>query len=107
MATTHTTLTALAHQAAAEIGFTARRWWRDTANPAVLRVEVERRLVGAPPAVAELAVAIPLPQKQQRKGTTAASATSGRKRPTTRAKPTTSAKRVVARGRKKVSTRNA
>jgi hypothetical protein len=59
MATPHVTLTQLAQQAAAQIGFTARRWWRDATDPAVLRVEVERRLVGAPPAVAELTVAIP------------------------------------------------
>ena len=59
MATPHSTLTQLAQQAAAQIGFTVRRWWRERAEPAVLRVEVERRLVGAPPAIAVLTVAIP------------------------------------------------
>ncbi len=43
------TLTQLAQQAAAQIGFTPRRWWRETTDPQVLRVEVERRMVGAPP----------------------------------------------------------
>jgi hypothetical protein len=100
MATTHTTLTALAQQAAAEIGFTARRWWRDAVDPAVLRVEVERRLVGAPPAVAELTVAIPLTQGQRQKRAAVVSSP-GRKRSTTRSK------RTIARGRQKVSTRKA
>jgi hypothetical protein len=100
MATTHTTLTALAQQAAAQIGFTARRWWRDAVDPAVLRVEVERRLVGAPPAIAELKVAIPLPQTQRQKPAAAASSP-GRKRPTTRSK------RTIARGRRKVQARKA
>jgi hypothetical protein len=59
MATRHGTLTALAQQTAAQIGFTLRRWWREKTEPAVLRVEVERRLVGAPPAIAVLTVAIP------------------------------------------------
>jgi hypothetical protein len=59
MATPHFTLTALAQQTAAQLGFTLRRWWREKTDPAVLRVEVERRLVGAPPAVAVLTVAIP------------------------------------------------
>ena len=59
MATPHPTLTQLAHQAADQIGFTARRWWRDATEPALLCVEVERRLVGAPPAVAHLRVTIP------------------------------------------------
>ncbi len=58
MTTSRSTLAQLAQQAAAQIGFTARRWWRDPADPNMLRVEVERRLVGAPPAVAELAVPI-------------------------------------------------
>ena len=53
------TLTQLAHHAAAQIGFTVRRWWRDATDPSVLRVEVERRLVGARPVVAELTVPIP------------------------------------------------
>jgi hypothetical protein len=98
MATTHMTLTALAQQAAAQIGFTARRWWRDAVDPAVLCVEVERRLVGAPPAIAELKVAIPLPQRQRQKRAAAASSP-GRKRPITRSK------RTLARGRQKVQTR--
>jgi membrane-associated phospholipid phosphatase len=59
MAIPHPTLTQLAHQAAAQIGFTARRWWRDATEPSLLCVEVERRLVGAPPAVAQLRVIIP------------------------------------------------
>ncbi len=59
MATGSVTLTQLAHQAAAQIGFTARRWWRDATEPYVLQVEVERRLVGAPPAIATLAVPLP------------------------------------------------
>jgi hypothetical protein len=59
MATPHVTLTHLAQQAAAQIGFTLRRWWRDKTDPSVLRVEVERRLVGARPAIANLTVAIP------------------------------------------------
>src|SRR5712691_4840165 len=50
MATPRSTLTHLAQQAAAQIGFTVRRWWREKTEPAVLRVEVERRLVGALPA---------------------------------------------------------
>jgi hypothetical protein len=56
MATPHATLTHLTQQAAAQIGFTVRRWWRDAHDPSVLRVEVERRLVGARPAIAELVV---------------------------------------------------
>ncbi len=58
MAMSRPTLTQLAQQTAAQIGFTARRWWRDSTDPNVLRVEVERRLVGAPPAVVELTVPI-------------------------------------------------
>lgn len=100
MATTPTTLTALAQQAAAEIGFTARRWWRDAVDPAVLRVEVERRLVGAPPAIAELTVAIPLPQGRPQKQTTPPSSR-GQKRSTTR----TRSKRPIARGRQKARAR--
>src|SRR6267142_2105904 len=59
MTTPRPTLAQLAHHAAAQIGFTVRRWWRDATDPSVLRVEVERRLVGARPAVAELTVPIP------------------------------------------------
>ncbi len=47
MATAHATLSQLAQQVAAQIGFTVRRCWRDKTDPSVLRVEVERRLVGA------------------------------------------------------------
>jgi hypothetical protein len=61
MAIPHATLTALAQQTATQIGFTLRRWWRERSEPTVLRVEVERRLVGAPPAIAVLRVAIPQP----------------------------------------------
>src|SRR5262245_8024624 len=56
----------LAQRTAARIGFTVRRWRRDEAQ-AVLHIEVERRLVGAPPVVAELRVPIPrLPVTLQR-----------------------------------------
>jgi hypothetical protein len=65
MATPHSTLTQLAQQAAAQIGFTPRRWWRETTDPQVLRVEVERRMVGAPPAIAVLTVTIPHPLPAQ------------------------------------------
>lgn len=67
MAVPHPTLTQLAQQAAAQIGFTVRRWWREKTDPQVLRVEVERHLVGARPAIAVLTVAIPLPRATQRK----------------------------------------
>jgi hypothetical protein len=66
MATPRPTLTALAEQTATRIGFTLRRWWRDRAEPALLRVEVERRLVGAPPATAVLTVTIPPPPAVRR-----------------------------------------
>jgi hypothetical protein len=59
MATPRITLTALAQQTAAQIGCTLRRWWREKTEPAVLRVEVERRLVGTRPAIAVLTVTIP------------------------------------------------
>ena len=59
-------LTLLAQQAAAQIGFTVRRWWRDTVDPQVLRIEVERLLVGAPPAIGELRIPIPLPREPRR-----------------------------------------
>jgi hypothetical protein len=65
MARPHATLTQLAQQAAAQIGFTPRRWWRETTDPQVLRVEVERRMVGAPPAIAVLTVTIPHPLPAQ------------------------------------------
>ncbi len=59
-------LQTLAEQAASKIGFTLRRWWQDATNPSVLRVEVERRMIGAPPAIGELTVAVPdvKPQRQ-------------------------------------------
>src|SRR5215813_1985140 len=66
MATARPTLTALAQQTAAQIGFTLRRWWREKTVPTVLHVEVERRLVGAPPAIAVLHVAIPQPPTARR-----------------------------------------
>jgi hypothetical protein len=66
MARPHPTLTQLAQQAAAQIGFLPRRWWREKTDPQMLRVEVERRLVGAPPAIAVLTVAIPHPPAAQR-----------------------------------------
>ena len=59
MAALPTILTRLAHRAAAESGFTARRWVRDQVDLAILRVEVERRLLGVRPAVTELMVALP------------------------------------------------
>jgi len=60
-------LQTLAEQAASKIGFTLRRWWQDATNPSVLRVEVERRMIGAPPAIGELTVAVPdkTPQRQK------------------------------------------
>ena len=83
MAVPHPTLTQLAQQAAAQIGFTVRRWWREKTDPQVLRVEVERHLVGARPAVAVLTVAISRPRATQRKRPARALPT-GRPRPTTR-----------------------
>jgi hypothetical protein len=59
MATPRPVLTALAEQTAVQIGFTLRRWWREKTEPTVLRVEVERCLVGAPSAIAVLTVPIP------------------------------------------------
>jgi hypothetical protein len=61
-------LQTLAEQAASKIGFTLRRWWQDAKNPAVLRVEVERRMIGAPPAVGELTIDVPdlVPQRQKK-----------------------------------------
>ncbi len=66
MPTPRPTLTHLAQQAAAQTGFTVRRWWRDAGDPTLLRVEVERCLVGAPPAIAELRVFLPTPAPAQR-----------------------------------------
>ena len=80
MATAHPTLTQLAQETAAHIGFTLRRWWREKTEPAVLRVEVERRIVGAPPAIAVLTVAIPSASSSRhvRPASTASSATRSR-----------------------------
>src|SRR5262245_22785613 len=61
MAALPTILTQLTHHAAAQVGFTARRWGSGQVNPAALRVEVERRLAGVHPTVAELTVALPNP----------------------------------------------
>ncbi len=59
MPTPRLSLTQRAQAAAAHIGFTARRWWRDPTDPFLLHVEVERHLVGAPPAVATLTILLP------------------------------------------------
>jgi len=67
-------LQTLAEQAASKIGFTLRRWWQDATNPSVLRVEVERRMIGAPPAIGQLAVAVPDTTPQRRKPSPPASA---------------------------------
>jgi hypothetical protein len=100
MATPSTTLTVLAQQAAAEIGFTVRRWWRDAADPSVLRVEVERRLVGAPPAIAQLTVTIPVPQARRR-ATPAPPIATKQMSPTTPAKRPAPRLRRTARARQK------
>lgn len=91
----HMPLARLAQQTAARIGFTVRRWWRDAQDQGVLHVEVERRLIGAPPAVAELRVPIPrLPTSPRR--ATKSPASSTHKRP---GSPPTR-KRQVGRARK-------
>src|SRR3954470_7341851 len=77
------TLTTLAEQTAAHIGCTLRRWWREKTEPAVLRVEVERRLVGAPPAIAVLTVAIP-PSPASQRPRPAFAASPARSQPSTR-----------------------
>jgi hypothetical protein len=99
MPTPHTTLTHRAQQAAAQIGFTLRRWWRDKTDPSVLRVEVERRLVGARPAIAQLTVAIPFPQPP-RPSPPASAPSPPRPRPTTRTKHLAAGKRRTTRTRK-------
>ncbi len=66
MTTPRLSLTQRAQEAAAGIGFTVRRWWRDPTDPSLLRVEVERRLVGAPPAIAQLTVPLPSSARTQR-----------------------------------------
>jgi hypothetical protein len=99
IATPHPTLTHLAQQAAAQIGFTARRWWRDAQDPAVLRVEVERCLVGARPAIAELTVAIPF-SNTPRSSPPAPAPTPPRIRPTTRTQRLAAGKRETTRTQK-------
>jgi hypothetical protein len=96
MPTPHTTLTRLAQQAAAQIGFTVRRWGRDATDASVLRVEVERRLVGAPPAIAELTVAMPFSTTPRRTRPTTAP-TRDRKRLTTPPKRSATAGRPPGR----------
>jgi hypothetical protein len=66
MRTPRPTFMQLAQHAAAQIGFTVRRWWRDATDSTVLCVEVERRLVGAPPAIAQLHVPLPSPARAPR-----------------------------------------
>ena len=83
MATRQPSLAHLAHAAAARIGLTARRWWRDATDPTVLHVEVERRLIGAPPALAELTVALP-PQETPRPARSRRNASSPRPRVSSR-----------------------
>ena len=99
MATPRSTLTQLAQQAAVQIGFTMRRWWREATEPAVLRVEVERRLVGAPPAIAVLTVAIPHPPSS-RHSSPAPASSRARSRPTTRATRRATGTRHTGRSRK-------
>jgi hypothetical protein len=99
MALPHATLAALAQQTAAQLGFTLRRWWRDRSEPTVLRVEVERRLVGAHPAVAVLTVAIP-PSPASRSPRPAEASSPARSRPTTRIMRRATAIRRTARARK-------
>jgi hypothetical protein len=43
MATPHATLTQLAQQAAAQIGFTPRRWWREATDAAFLRHQIKAK----------------------------------------------------------------
>jgi hypothetical protein len=99
MATAHATLTHLAQQAAAQISFTVRHWWRDKTDPSVLRVEVERRLVGARPAIAELTVAIPFPSTP-RPSPPAPTPTPPRTRLTARTQRLAAGKRRTARTQK-------
>jgi hypothetical protein len=96
MATPHATLTHLAQQAAAQIGFTVRRWWRDKTDPSVLHVEVERRLVGARPAIAELTVTIPF-SRTPRPSPPAPAATPRRTRATAGTQRLAAGKRRTAR----------
>jgi hypothetical protein len=99
MATPRSTLTHLAQQAAVQIGFTVRRWWREATEPAVLRVEVERRLVGAPPAIAVLMVAIPH-SPSSRQSSPAPASSPARSRPPTRSTRRTTGTRRTGRSRK-------
>jgi hypothetical protein len=96
MAMPHPTLTQLAQQAAAQIGFIPRRWWREKTDPLVLRIEVERRLLGAPPAIAVLTVAIPHPLAARRTSPAQAVSTS-RPRLVTRTTQRTGTRRRTAR----------
>jgi hypothetical protein len=98
MATPHATLTQLAQPAAAQIGFTVRRWWRERTEPAVLCVEVEQRLVGAPLAGAILTVAIPHPHSS-RHPSLAPALPPLRARPTTRTTRRAAGTRRTARPR--------
>jgi hypothetical protein len=66
MTTPRPTFMQRAQHAAAQIGFTVRRWWRDATDFTVLCVEVERRLIGAPPAIAQLRVPLPSPARAPR-----------------------------------------
>ena len=98
MPTPQATLTALAEQTAAQIGFTLRRWWRERTEPAILRVEVERRLVGAPPAIAVLTVTIPQSPSARYAGP-ASAASPARSRPATRtARRATGTQRAARKG---------
>jgi len=83
MATPHPTLTTLANQTATQIGFTLRRWWREKTEAAVLRVGVERRLVGAPLGIAVLTTAIPQSPSSRHASPTPV-ASPARSRPATR-----------------------
>lgn len=113
-------LQTLAEQAASKIGFTLRRWWQDATNPSVLRVEVERRMIGAPPAIGELTVPVPdkAPQRQKkspsasarprklrrRQSTTAAATPKQTARPQKRKASTTATKELPRTQRKAVKT---
>ena len=102
MAMSHSTLTQLAQQAAAQIGFLPCRWWCEKTDPQVLRVEVERRLVGAPPAIAVLTVTIP-PSLSSRYASPAPVASPARSRPATYTTRRTTGTRHTAREFAKLS----
>ena len=99
MALPHATLAALAQQTATQLGFTLRRWWREHSEPGVLRVEVERRLVGAPAAIAVLTVAIPH-SLAARPRSPARAAAPERSQPTNRPRRQTTATRPARTPRK-------